>query len=61
MDLVNLKDDLQRFEQETLPKIEAAGMRLLDRLEQIVSVKEASKSLDGAMITITIKLKGKEL
>ena len=59
MDLVNLKDDLQYFDKETLPKIEAAGMRLLDRLERIASVKEISKALDGATITITIKLKEK--
>ena len=45
MDVVNLKDEIKLLEESTLPKLEAALNRILDRL------------LEGP-ITITINLRG---
>lgn len=58
MDLVNLKDDIKVFNETTIPLLEKA---LTNKIEEAAKRLEGILDrIDGAEITVTVKLKPKE-
>ena len=58
VDIVNLKDEIKMFNEQTLPKIELMVDKISETLStSIGELTESIDRLDGAEITIKIKLK----